>query len=78
VAGLVVPHRLEQGDVGPLPPCGGWPFSFSIRRTVSRNSRNVVGGRPNDMACMIEEEAWSERAGFDVMGEKSITTGPSS
>ena len=45
VARLVVAHRLEHGDVGPFAG-GRGPFSLSILRTVSRNSRSSAGFAP--------------------------------
>ncbi len=41
MARLVVAHRLEHRDVGPLAACGGAPFSFSIWRTASRSVAQV-------------------------------------
>src|SRR5947208_405226 len=39
-------------------PCGGVPFSLSIRRTVSRNSRSSSAVDPTTCDAMIEDEAW--------------------
>ena len=50
-------------------PCGGVPFSFSILRTVSRNSRNSPARRADHMACHDRGGGLSQRAGLHVMGE---------
>ena len=42
-------------------PCGGVPFSFSILRTVSRNSRSSLAVEPTTWLAMIEEDAWHAR-----------------
>ena len=57
-------------------PCGGLPFSFSILRTVSRNSRNSLAVEPTTWLAMIEEEAWPSAQAFTSWA-KSVTTGPS-
>ena len=57
-------------------PCGGLPFSFSILRTVSRNSRNSLAVEPTTWLAMIEEEAWPSAQAFTSWA-KSLTTGPS-
>jgi hypothetical protein len=70
VARLVVAHRLEQGDGG------GAPFSFSILRTVSRNSRSSPAVEPTTCDAMIEDEACPSAQALTSWA-KSVTTGPS-
>src|SRR5271169_4026021 len=57
-------------------PCGGLPFSFSILRTVSRNSRSSLAVEPTTWLAMIEDEAWPSAQAFTSWA-KSVTTGPS-
>src|SRR4051812_50034424 len=57
-------------------PCGGEPFSFSILRTVSRNSRSSLAVEPTTWLAMIEEEACPSAQAF-TSWPKSVTTGPS-
>ncbi len=45
-------------------PCGGPPFSFSIFRTVSRNSRSSLAVDPTTWLAMIEDEAWPSAQAF--------------
>ncbi len=68
VARLVVAHRLEQRDIAPLALRRGAPFSFSIRRTVSR-SRAVRRLEPTTWRAMIEEEAWPSAQALHLVGE---------
>jgi len=60
---LVIAHRLEQRDIGPL-ALWGPPFSFSIFRTVSRNSRSSLAVDPTTWLAMIEDEAWPSAQAF--------------
>jgi len=57
-------------------PCGGAPFSFSILRTVSRNSRNSLAFEPTTWLAMMEEEACPSAQAFTSWA-KSVTTPPS-
>src|ERR1041384_6430287 len=50
--------------MSPHLPCGGLPLSFSILRTVSRNSRNSSAVEPTTWLAMIEEEAWPSAQAF--------------
>jgi len=58
--GLIIAHRLEHGNIRPL-AVGGAPFSFSMRRTVSRRLRSSSAFAPTTWRAMIEEEAWPAR-----------------
>ncbi len=76
MARLVVAHRFQHRDVGPLRRTGGAPFSFSIRRTVSRSDRSSSACEPMTCRAMIEDEAWP-RAQALTSWEKSVTVSPS-
>lgn len=69
VARPVVAHRLEQGNVGPFSFRGLLLFSFSILRTVSRNSRSSTCRRSHDMAGHDRGGSLAERTSLHVMGE---------
>src|ERR1700686_79445 len=57
-------------------PWGGLPFSFSILRTVSRNSRSSPALEPTTWRAMIEDEAWPSAQAFTSWA-KSDTFAPS-
>ena len=57
----------------PTCPAAGLPFSFSILRTVSRNSRSSPAVEPTTWLAMIEEEAWPSAQAFTSWA-KSVTT----
>src|SRR3974390_3802623 len=57
-------------------PVGVGPFSFSILRTVSRNSRSSAALAPITWRAMIEDDAWPSAHAFTSWA-KSDTTGPS-
>ena len=76
MARLVVAHRFEHGDIGPLAVCGGAPFSLSILRTVSRNPRSSSALAPTMLRAMIEDEAWPSAQAFTSWA-KSVTVSPS-
>src|SRR5215831_5153345 len=57
-------------------PAGGAPFSFSMRRTVSRRPRNSSAFAPMTLRAMIEDEAWPSAQAFTTW-EKSVTVSPS-
>jgi hypothetical protein len=46
-----------------LPP-GGLALSLSMRRTLSRNSRNSAALAPTTLRAMIEDEAWPSAQAF--------------
>jgi hypothetical protein len=53
-------------------PCGAGPFSLSMRRTVSRTSRNSSAFAPTTWRAMSEDDAWPRAQAFTSWA-KSVT-----
>jgi hypothetical protein len=57
-------------------PIGEAAFSFSMRRTLSRRSRNSSAREPITLRAMMDEDAWPSAHAFTSWA-KSETTLPS-
>ena len=75
MARLIIAHRLQHREIGPLACRRLAPFSLSIRRMVSRTSLSSAAVEPTTLRAMIEDDAWPS-AHARTSWAKSLTRSP--